>query len=179
MLFRSNLTFGAKTIRALRRRTRLPFDAHLMVAEPGKHVQQFAEAGGDSVTVHFEVCPDLPDVVGLARAHGLQAGLAFNPDTEVDPVAAAAVEAGVDLVLCMSVHPGYSGQAFIPESTERILRLRALLPREIPIQVDGGVGEKNIRELYDAGARLFVAATAVFGADDPTVAYEHLAEAVR
>jgi len=154
-------------------------DCHLMVAEPGKHVQQFAEAGGDSVTVHFEVCPDLPDVVGLARAHGLQAGLAFNPDTEVDPVAAAAVEAGVDLVLCMSVHPGYSGQAFIPESTERILRLRALLPREIPIQVDGGVGEKNIRELYDAGARLFVAATAVFGADDPTVAYEHLAEAVR
>ena len=154
-------------------------DCHLMVAEPGKHVQQFAEAGADSVTVHFEVCPDLPDVVGLARAHGLQAGLAFNPDTEVDPVAAAAVEAGVDLVLCMSVHPGYSGQAFIPESTERILRLRALLPREIPIQVDGGVGEKNIRELYDAGARLFVAATAVFGADDPTVAYEHLAEAVR
>jgi ribulose-phosphate 3-epimerase len=154
-------------------------DCHLMVAEPAKHVQQFAEAGGDSVTVHFEVSPDLPDVVGLARAHGLQAGLVFNPDTEVEPVAEAAVEAGVDLVLCMSVHPGYSGQAFIPESIERIRRLRALLPAEIPIQVDGGVGEKNIRELYDAGARLFVAATAVFGADDPIAAYTRLAEAVR
>jgi ribulose-phosphate 3-epimerase len=79
----------------------------------------------------------------------------------------------------MSVHPGYSGQAFIPESVERIRRLRALLPAEIPIQVDGGVGEQNIRELYDAGARLFVAATAVFGGDDPVQRYERLAAAVR
>ena len=102
----------------------------------------------------------------------------FAP-TQVEPVAAAAVEAGVDLVLCMSVHPGYSGQAFIPESTERIRRLRELLPAEIPIQVDGGVGEKNIRELYEAGARLFVAATAVFGADDPVAAYKRLADAVQ
>jgi ribulose-phosphate 3-epimerase len=78
----------------------------------------------------------------------------------------------------MSVHPGYSGQAFIPESVERIRRLRELLPREIPIQVDGGVGEGNIRELFEAGARLFVAATAVFGEDDPVQAYERLAAAV-
>jgi ribulose-phosphate 3-epimerase len=154
-------------------------DCHLMVAEPWKHVEQFAEAGADSVTVHFEVCPDLPEVVGLARKHGLQAGLVFNPDTEVEPVAAAAVEAGVDLVLCMSVHPGYSGQAFIPESVERVRRLRELLPDEIPVQIDGGVGEQNIRELYDAGARLFVAATAVFGGDDPVQAYEQLAAAVQ
>ena len=126
-------------------------DCHLMVAEPAKQVQQFAEAGADSVTVHFEVCPDLPEVVGLAREHGLQAGLVFNPDTEVEPVAAAAVEAGVDLVLCMSVHPGYSGQAFIPESVDRIRRLRGLLPDEIPIQVDGGVGEANIGELHSRG----------------------------
>jgi ribulose-phosphate 3-epimerase len=154
-------------------------DCHLMVAEPWKHVEQFAEAGADSVTVHFEVCPDLPEVVGLAREHGLQAGLVFNPDTEVEPVAAAAVEAGVDLVLCMSVHPGYSGQAFIPESVERVRRLRELLPDEIPVQIDGGVGEQNIRELYDAGARLFVAATAVFGGDDPVQAYEQLAAAVQ
>jgi ribulose-phosphate 3-epimerase len=154
-------------------------DCHLMVAEPWKHIEQFAEAGADSVTVHFEVCPDLPEVVGLAREHGLQAGLVFNPETEVEPVAAAATEASVDLVLCMSVHPGYSGQAFIPESVERIRRLRGLLPEEIPVQVDGGVGEQNIHELYEAGARLFVAATAIFGADDPVQAYEHLAAAVR
>jgi ribulose-phosphate 3-epimerase len=154
-------------------------DCHLMIAEPAKHLQQFAEAGADSVTVHFEVCPDLPEVVGLAREHGLQAGLVFNPDTEVEPVAAAAVEAGVDLVLCMSVHPGYSGQAFIPASVDRIRRLRGLLPDAIPIQVDGGVGEANIGELQAAGARLFVAATAVFGSDDSVQAYERLAAAVR
>jgi ribulose-phosphate 3-epimerase len=153
-------------------------DCHLMVAEPAKHVSQFAEAGADSVTVHFEVCPDLPAVVGLAREHGLQAGLVFNPDTEVDPVAAAAIDAGVDIVLCMSVHPGYSGQAFIPESVERIRRLRGLLPDEIAIQVDGGVGPGNIRELHEAGARLFVAATAIFGNEDPPGAYRQLVDAL-
>jgi ribulose-phosphate 3-epimerase len=154
-------------------------DCHLMVAEPWKHVQQFADAGADSVTVHFEVCPDLPEVVGLAREQGLQAGLVFNPATEVEPVATAAVEAGVDLVLCMSVHPGYSGQAFIPESIERIRRLRGLLPESIPVQVDGGVGSGNIAELRSAGATLFVAATAIFTGGDPGSAYRGLADLVQ
>ncbi|HKD34287.1 MAG TPA: ribulose-phosphate 3-epimerase [Gaiellaceae bacterium] len=153
-------------------------DCHLMVESPEHHIPQFGEAGADSVTVHFEVCRDLASVVALARDQGLQVGLVFNPETEVEEPAAAAIEAGVDLVLCMSVHPGYSGQAFIPESVERIRRLRELLPDEMPVQVDGGVGLENIRELYDAGARLFVAASAIFGGGDPSAAYGRLVRAL-
>ena len=139
------------------------------------HVAQFREAGADSVTVHFEAAADLPALVRLAREHGLQIGLALNPETDVRPAAEAAVEAGVDLVLCMSVHPGYSGQKFIPESVERVRALRELLPEAMVVQVDGGVGPGNIRGLYEAGARLFVAATAIFGEGDPAEAYRGLA----
>jgi ribulose-phosphate 3-epimerase len=149
-------------------------DCHLMVEEPERHVPQFAEAGVDSVTVHHEVCSDLPRVVALAREHGLQVGMAFNPETAVEPAAAAALEAEVDIVLCMSVHPGYSGQNFIPESFERVRQLRALLPEHVHVQVDGGVGPENIRELYEAGATLFVAATAIFGREDLPRAYRRL-----
>jgi ribulose-phosphate 3-epimerase len=151
-------------------------DCHLMVESPERHIAQFREAGADSVTVHFEVCRDLASVVALAREEGLQVGLAFNPETEVEEPAAAASEADVDLVLCMSVHPGYSGQAFIPESVERVRRLRGLLPEEMLVQVDGGVGLENIEELYDAGARLFVAASAIFGSEDPVDAYRGLVD---
>ena len=153
-------------------------DCHLMVESPERHIAQFAEAGADSVTVHFETCPNLPGVVALAREHGLQAGMAFNPETEVDEAAQAAREAAVDLVLCMSVHPGYSGQAFIPESLERVAKLRSLVPRSMHVQVDGGVGPSNIVELRDAGADLFVAATAIFGREDLPRAYRRLVQAL-
>jgi ribulose-phosphate 3-epimerase len=153
-------------------------DCHLMVENPERHIPQFAQAGADSVTVHFETCPNLPGVVALGREHGLQVGMAFNPETNVDEAAHAAREAEVDLVLCMSVHPGYSGQAFIPESLERIAELRSLVPRTVPVQVDGGVGPENIARLRDAGATLFVAATAIFGADDPSRAYRRLVQAL-
>jgi ribulose-phosphate 3-epimerase len=151
-------------------------DCHLMVEAPERHIAQFAEAGADSVTVHFEAAPDLPGVVALAREHGLQVGLAFNPETPVDDAARAAREAEVDVVLCMSVHPGYSGQAFIPESVERVRELRSLVPESTHVQVDGGVGPQNIRELYDAGASLFVAATAIFGREDLPRAYRRLVQ---
>jgi ribulose-phosphate 3-epimerase len=153
-------------------------DVHLMVESPEKHIPQFAEAGADSVTVHFETCPNLRDVVALAREHGLQVGMALNPETGVDEAARAAREADVDLVLCMSVHPGYSGQAFIPESLERVAQLRSLLPRSMHVQVDGGVGPENIRPLFDAGAALFVAATAIFGREDLPRAYRRLVQAL-
>jgi ribulose-phosphate 3-epimerase len=149
-------------------------DCHLMVEAPERHIEQFAEAGADSVTVHHEVTPNLPGVVALAREHGLQVGMAFNPETPVDEAARAARDAEVDLVLCMSVHPGYSGQAFLPESVERVRELRSLVPKAMPIQVDGGVGPENIRELHDAGATLFVAATAIFGREDLPRAYRRL-----
>jgi ribulose-phosphate 3-epimerase len=152
-------------------------DCHLMVESPESHIAQFQEAGGDSVTVHFEACPDLPTVVRLAREYGLAVGMALNPETKVEDAAAAALEAGVDVVLCMSVHPGYSGQAFIPESVERVRTLRGLLPQSIHVQVDGGVGPGNIGELREAGATLFVAATAIFGQEDLPAAYRRLTQA--
>ncbi len=151
-------------------------DCHLMVESPERHFSQFREAGADSVTVHLEVCPNLPPIVELARLEGLQVGLAFNPETSVERVVAAAIEAQVDLVLCMSVHPGYSGQAFIPESVERVPRLRELLPESMLVQVDGGVGRENLRELFEAGARLFVAGGAIFGSGDPGSAYRQLVD---
>ncbi len=108
----------------------------------------------------------------------MQIGLAVNPESSVEAAAAAAIEAGVDLVLCMSVHPGYSGQEFIPGSTERVRRLRELLPESMRVQVDGGVGPENIAELRDAGATLFVAATAIFGGEDLPGAYGRMVQAL-
>src|SRR2546422_5041596 len=136
-------------------------DCHLMIETPEKHFAMVRVAGGDSVTVHYEVCPDLPAVVSAAREVGFEGvGLAFNPETEPDAVAPAAE--GFDLVNCMTVHPGYSGQKFLPGSLERIARLRELLPPEVYVQVDGGVDYENARSIYDAGARLLVAGRSIF-----------------
>jgi ribulose-phosphate 3-epimerase len=153
-------------------------DCHLMVEGPERHIPQFAQAGAGSVTLHLETCPDLPAVARLAREHGLGVGMAFNPETGVEEAAAAAIEANVEVALCMSIHPGYSGQEFMPESVERVRTLRGLLPESVHVQVDGGVGPDNIRELRDAGASLFVAGTAVFGHEDPAGAYQSLRQAV-
>lgn len=153
-------------------------DCHLMVEAPERHLAKFREAGADSVTVHFEACSDLPAVVAQAREHELQVGMALNPGTGVEEAAAAALEAGVDLILCMSVHPGYSGQDFIPEAVERVRKLRELVPASVPVQVDGGVGPGNIRELYEAGAALFIAGAAIFGREDLPRAYRRLVQAL-
>jgi ribulose-phosphate 3-epimerase len=149
-------------------------DCHLMIVSPEKHFEAIAEAGGDSVTVHYEVCDDLPGVIEQARELGLAVGVAFNPETEPDAVAEASGGL-VDLVLCMSIHPGYSGQPFMPESIPRVRRLRELLPDDVYIQVDGGVGPANVRELREAGASLLVAGTSVFGQKDIAAAYRALA----
>jgi ribulose-phosphate 3-epimerase len=153
-------------------------DCHLMIESPERHFTEFRAAGADSVTVHFEACPRLREVVARAREHDLLVGLAFNPETSVEQAAGAALEAEVDLVLCMSIHPGYSGQEFMPESLDRIRALRGLLPADVPVQVDGGVGPDNIRDLYEAGASLFVAATAIFGREDLPRAYRRLVQAL-
>jgi ribulose-phosphate 3-epimerase len=152
-------------------------DVHLMVEHPERHFGAVAEAGGDSVTFHIEAVDDVVTTAGRARELGLAVGLAFNPETEPEDAAAAAAD--VDLVLCMSIHPGYSGQAFMPEALGRIRRLRKLLPDRKPIQVDGGVGLDNVRELRDAGASLLVAGSSIYGEDDPGAAYRRLVEALQ
>jgi ribulose-phosphate 3-epimerase len=152
-------------------------DCHLMVESPEKHFRMIAEAGGDSVTVHYEACDDLPGVIRQARELELGVGVAFNPETEPDDVVAVAGEL-VDLVLCMSIHPGYSGQRFMPESIPRVQRLRELLPERVHVQVDGGVGPENASEIRKAGANLLVAGTSVFGQADIAEAYRRLVKAI-
>ena len=151
-------------------------DCHLMVAEPEAHFSAIAKAGGDSVTFHVEACDDPPRAIAAARTLGLGAGLAFNPETAVADAVAASK--GADLVLCMSIHPGYSGQAFMPEALERIAELRSALAPGVRIQVDGGVNRDTVRAARDAGADLLVAGSAIFWRDDVGTAYRELVEAV-
>ena len=151
-------------------------DCHLMVDEPTKHFPQIAQAGGDSVTFHYEVVDDVPATIALARELGLQVGVAFNPGT--DPEAVARVAGDADIVLCMSINPGYSGQKFMTDALERIKTLRAALATSIHIQVDGGIGTANVLEVYEAGANLLVAGSAIFAVDDIQRAYRQLVQAL-
>ena len=150
-------------------------DCHLMVAEPERHFDAIAKAGGDSVTFHAEACDDPPRAVAAARSLGLGAGVAFNPETPVADAVAAAD--GADLVLCMSIRPGYSGQAFMPDASARIAELRSSLPSSTRIQVDGGINRETARVARDSGADLLVAGSAVFWSDDPASAFRDLVEA--
>jgi len=150
-------------------------DCHLMVDNPERHFRQIADAGGDSVTFHVEATDDAAGTMALARSHGLCVGVAFNPETAVETAAAASI--GADLVLCMSTHPGYSGQPFLPAALDRIRELRGLLPKKL-IQVDGGVGLENIRNVHEAGANVIVAGSSVFSDGDLPHPYLRLLRAL-
>ncbi len=151
-------------------------DCHLMVSEPEKHFEAVAKAGGDSVTFHVEACDEPQRAITRARSLGLGVGVAFNPETAVEVAVAAAQ--GADLALCMSIRPGYSGQAFMPAAFDRIARLRELLPADVRVQVDGGVNRDTARSARDAGADLLVAGSAIFWKDDPAAAYRELVDLV-
>jgi ribulose-phosphate 3-epimerase len=150
-------------------------DCHLMVADPAHHLPEFADSGADSVTFHVEAAADPQGVAAAARALGLSVGVAFNPGTAPATAAAFAEAAGAELVLCMSIEPGYSGQRFMPAAYGRIAELSTLV--EVPIQVDGGIGEANAAAVREAGARLLVAGNAVFADPDPGGAYRRIAAA--
>jgi ribulose-phosphate 3-epimerase len=151
-------------------------DCHLMVAEPERHFEAIAKAGGDSVTFHVEVVDDAARASAAARALGLGVGIAFNPETAVEEAVAAAE--GVDLVLCMSIHPGYSGQAFMQDAVGRLAALRERLPASTRIQVDGGINGDTARAAREAGADLLVVGSAIFWKDDPAASYRELLEVV-
>ena len=147
-------------------------DCHLMVEQPERQVEMFAKAGADIITVHPEATQHIHYTLQMIREHGCNAGVVINPGTPVeavDPVAEI-----IDLCLVMSVNPGWGGQRYIPTSTGRLARLRALLPAEVTLEVDGGVSLETIDEARDAGAQLFVAGSSVFGADDPAAAFRAL-----
>jgi ribulose-phosphate 3-epimerase len=151
-------------------------DCHLMVSEPERHFEAVAKAGGDSVTFHVEACDAPVRAIAHARSLGLGVGVALNPETAVEDAVAAAD--GADLVLCMSIHPGYSGQAFMPEAPGRIARLRELLHADTRVQVEGGINGDTIVVARDAGADLLVSGSAIFWNDDPAAAFRRLAELV-
>jgi ribulose-phosphate 3-epimerase len=151
-------------------------DVHLMVTNPEHHFQQISEAGGDSVTFHVEACEEPWNAIALARAQDLGVGVAFNPETSVQDAVAASL--GADLVLCMSIHPGYSGQQFMPDALRRIRDLRFQLHERVVVQVDGGITQDNVRSVYEAGADAIVAGTAIFGYEDMARAYHRLVRAL-
>ena len=151
-------------------------DCHLMVDDPAHHFAEIAASGGDSVTFHVEATEDPDGVAARAREQGLSVGVVFNPETSPEEAAAFAGAAAAELVLCMSIQPGYSGQAFMPEALGRIRRLSELV--DVPIQVDGGVGEENAQAVREAGASLFVAGSAIFADPDPPAAYRRLVTAI-
>ena len=150
-------------------------DCHLMVSNPEHHFEMIKKAGGDSVTFHAEACEEPWKAIKLARDLGLGVGVAFNPETSVEDAVGASI--GADLVLCMSIHPGYSGKEFMPESLERIAALRSQLHQNLFVQVDGGVGEANIGDIRRAGAQAAVVGSAIFGREDYPRAYRQLVKA--
>jgi len=173
--FVPNLTFGAPMIRALRRITDRPLDVHLMVRDPERYIDEFADAGANLFTFHPEATVHVQRHLAAVREHGMLGGLALNPST---PVAfAEEVLDDLDLVLVMSVNPGYGGQSYLPAATEKIRRVRALLDQagsRATLEVDGGITTDTITEAWLAGADTFVAGTAVFGANDPAQAVRDL-----
>ena len=151
-------------------------DVHLMVERPERRVEEFARAGADSIAVHFEATPHAHYALQAVREAGLNAGLALNPATPAEVVAGVAGE--LDHVLCMTVNPGWGGQAYIEGSTAKVARLRELLGPDVPIEVDGGIGADTARATREAGATLFVAGSSIFGTNDPAGAYREIAAAV-
>jgi ribulose-phosphate 3-epimerase len=150
-------------------------DCHLMVSQPMRHLEQIKAAGGDSVTFHVESEGESAETIARARDVGLAVGVAFNPGTSVDRALVAAD--GADFVLCMSIHPGLSGQEFMRSARERIAELRRRLPLSVSIQVDGGVHHGNVAAVREAGANLLVSGSGVFWGSDPGAAYAELVTA--
>ena len=173
--FVPNLTFGAPLIRALRQLTDRPLDVHLMVQQPEQYLAEFADAGANVFTFHPEATVHVQRHLAAAREHGMMAGLALNPSTPVTFI--EEVLDDLDLVLVMSVNPGFGGQSYLPQSTDKIRRVRALLDRRgarAALAVDGGITTETIGAAWGAGADTFVAGTAVFGTADPAQAVRDL-----
>ncbi len=176
--FVPNLTVGPVVVAALRKHTRLPLDVHLMIVEPERYLAEFVAAGADMITVHAEACPHLQRTLAQIRELGAKAGVALNPSTPPDGL--RYVLDDLDLVLVMSVNPGFGGQSFIPGAHRKIREVKALLgDRTADISVDGGVKADLAKALVGDGATTLVAGSAIFGAADPAAAVRALRDAAR
>lgn len=167
-VFVPNISFGFPVLKAIRKATRKPLDVHLMIVSPEKYLTRFVEAGADLLTFHYEATDDPRACIELIRKAGAKVGVSIKPATPVDVL--RGILPLIDLVLVMSVEPGFGGQSFIPASLEKIAQLRALAREaglETIIEVDGGISSHNAGEIFAAGADVLVAGNAVFGAQDP------------
>jgi len=164
-MFVPNLTIGPPIIKAIRKATGLPFDVHLMIEQPDRYLADFKKAGADVLTVHAEACPHLHRTLSEIRNLGCKAGVSLNPSTPVSVI--GDVLDNLDLILIMSVNPGFGGQSFISNTIAKLAETKALIgKRPIHIEVDGGITPANAQSVIDAGARVLVAGSAVFGAPD-------------
>ena len=165
-VFVNNITFGIKMIEDIRKTTSLPLDCHLMIVHPEKYVERFAKAGADIITVHYEACQDnLKEVLELIKSTGVKCGAVINPDTPVEKIKDVILLC--DMVLVMSVFPGFGGQKFIPSVLDKVREIRAIIDesgKEIDLEIDGGVTDENVEEIKAAGANVIVAGSAVFKA---------------
>ena len=176
--FVPNITIGLPVVKAISRATRLPLDAHLMIVEPGQYAEQFVAAGAQMVSVHIEADPHAHRTLSAIRAAGGRAGIAINPATSLSAV--EEVLKFADYVLLMSVNPGFGGQKFIPESLDKLRRLRSMIDERglsTRIEIDGGIDRENIAEVAAAGAEIIVSGSAIFSTKDPGVAFRELREA--
>jgi len=165
--FVPNISMGVPILQAIRKITKLPLDAHLMISEPEKYVEVFIKSGANSVSVHCEVCPDIPKMAKRIRELGARASIGVNPETSIDRVIAAAEH--LDMILIMSVHPGFGGQEFIPASLQKLREVRRELKRRglsVDVEIDGGVKADNIADVKAAGANVFVSGSGIFGEKD-------------
>jgi ribulose-phosphate 3-epimerase len=161
--FVPNITMGPFIVETCRRATQLPLDVHLMIEKPERYIEPFAKAGASGLTVHVETCPDMHNTLKQIKSFGCRAGIVLNPETSLEALDPYLAEA--DLVLVMSVHPGYSGQKFMPESIARVAEVRKKLDAlgsSAWLEVDGGINHDTLPKMKEAGATAFVAATAIF-----------------
>jgi len=176
--FVPNITIGPSILKSLRPHSGLVFDVHLMIENPDRYIAEFAAAGADIITVHAETCPHLHRTLQMIKQCGKKAGLAYNPATT--PQGLEYVLPMLDLILVMTVNPGFGGQDFIPQMLPKIREIGSLLDMEkseVLFQVDGGINAATAAAVVRAGARVLVAGSAVFGASDPTLAIKELKEA--
>jgi ribulose-phosphate 3-epimerase len=174
-MFVPNISFGFPVVKATKQHATKPLDVHLMIVDPDRYLKDFADAGADSITVHYEACPHLNRTIQAIKQLGCRAGVAINPAT---PTAMLKdIIAYVDLVLVMSVNPGFGGQKFIEHTYNKVAEVKAMSTNANPglyIEVDGGVGNQNIAKLIDAGANVFVAGNSVFSTEDQSEAISML-----
>lgn len=165
--FVPNISFGPVVIKSIRDKSKMVFDVHLMIDEPARYIKDFAQAGADIIVVHQESTKHLHRAIMAVKEEGLKVGVSLNPATPVESL--RYVLEDLDMVLIMSVNPGFGGQSFIPSALDKIKDLKAMIDAkglEVDIQVDGGISAKNIKEVVDAGANIIVAGSAIFGKDD-------------